>query len=126
RKPGRSTTINKDNDSSSTETSATFDENHLQSPKAFLIPTETPSLLSYKRSNNYTEPMKKLIIDDNTYAISSHKQLDKKNSGHKSSSSTTTSPTNIGGIDDSSSQIQSTITDDISLPNSRKLSSREV
>ncbi|CAF0746655.1 unnamed protein product [Adineta steineri] len=126
RKPGRSTTINKDNDSSSTETSATFDENHLQSPKAFLIPTETPSLLSYKRSNNYTEPMKKLIIDDNTYAISSHKQLDKKNSGHKSSSSTTTSPTNIGGIDDSSSQIQSTITDDISLPNSRKLSSKEI
>jgi len=120
RKTGRTTNHNNDHGSSTTESSSTFEDTHQNSPKALLIPTENSPSSSNKKFNRYAESLKQSINDDNSSVTILRKKIDTKNSVYIPS---TTS--NIL-VDNSPVQVETTVTDDISVPNSHKLSSKEV
>jgi len=98
-----------------------LEDDHHQSSKSFLIPTKSPSSSpSNKKNNHRIVPSVQLTTDDSPPAIPPRKPLDKKYSVQISSTTSDTPVLN------SSSQAQSMINDDISFPNSRRLSNKEV
>ncbi|CAF1101802.1 unnamed protein product [Rotaria sp. Silwood1] len=106
---------------SKTEATSVVEDDHQQSPKALLIPTRSfSSSPSSKKYKSRTELSTQSTGDNTPSSVKTRKSSNEKKSIEIPSTILNTSALN------SSSQIKSTTKDDILLPNSRILSSKEI
>jgi hypothetical protein len=111
RKPGRITDYT-DDTLSTGEVSTTLDDDHHRSSKCLLISTRSSSPSPvHKQTNLRAENFTQLTVDDIPPAIPPRRPLNKKSSLHMPINTTNKSPTK---------------TDDTSIPDSRRLSNKEV